>query len=109
MKVCSLASSSKGNCTIVYNDNQVLLIDMGITLKELEEKLNKLKLSCNDIVGAIVSHEHSDHVKGLGSLYKKYNIPVFCHINSLKGVAKKSGINENALIRFSSPFEVGNF
>ena len=41
MKVCSLASSSKGNCTIVYNEKEILLVDMGITLKELEEKLMK--------------------------------------------------------------------
>lgn len=109
MRVCSLASSSKGNCTIVYNEHQILLIDMGITLKELEEKLDKLSLSCNDIVGAIVSHEHSDHVKGLGSLYKKYDVPVFCHVNSLKGVSKKSGLTESALIRFSTPFEIGDF
>lgn len=109
MRVCSLASSSKGNCTIVYTDNQVLLVDMGITLKELEEKLTKLSLSCNDIVGVIVSHEHSDHTKGLGSLYKKYNTPIFCHVNSLKGVAKKGGLPESAIIRFSTKFEVGEF
>lgn len=109
MKVCSLASSSKGNCTIVYNEHQVLLVDMGITVKELEEKLDKLSLSCTDIVGAIVSHEHSDHTKGLGSLHKKYGIPVFCHVNSLKGVAKKSGLNEATLIRFSNAFEIGDF
>ena len=102
MKVCSLASSSKGNCTIVYNENGIILVDMGITLKELEEKLNKLHLSCDSIIGVIVSHEHSDHTKGLLSLYRKYNTPIFCHVNYLIGVAKKTKISESNLIRFSA-------
>lgn len=109
MKVCSLASSSKGNCTIVYNDNQILIVDMGITLSELEEKLNKIKLSCSNIIGAIVSHEHSDHTKGLASLHKKYNVPVFCHFNSVSGVIKKSKLPSSAIIRFNSDFEIGDF
>ena len=109
MRVCSLASSSKGNCTIVYNDTEIILVDMGITLKELEEKLNLLGLSCDNIIGAIVSHEHSDHTKGLGSLNKKYGTPVFCHSNAVAGVLKKSGLYEDALVRFSTAFELGSF
>ena len=80
MKVCSLASSSKGNCTIVYNDTQVILVDMGITLKELEEKLSKLNLSCDNIIGAIISHEHSDHTKGLLSLHNSLLFSTFKHV-----------------------------
>ena len=90
MRFCSLASSSKGNCHIVYSDTEILLVDMGITLKDLEEKFNRLKLNMDNIIGVVISHEHSDHTKGLLSLYKKYNTPIFCHINSLSGVAKKS-------------------
>ena len=109
MKVCSLASSSKGNCTIVYNDSQILIVDMGITLKELEEKIDKIKLSMDSIVGAIVSHEHSDHTKGLKSLNKKYGIQIFCHYNSVDGVIRKTGIPSSEIIRFSSDFEIGDF
>ena len=48
MRVCSLASSSKGNCNIIYTDNEILLVDMGISLKDLEEKLGRLKLNANN-------------------------------------------------------------
>ena len=109
MRVCSLASSSKGNCTIVYNDSEILVVDMGITLKELEEKISLIKLSMSNIVGAVVSHEHSDHTKGLGSLYKKYSVPIFCHFNAVEGVKKKTGLNDSSLIRFSNSFEIGSF
>ena len=77
MKVCSLASSSKGNCTIVYNDNEILVVDMGITFKEFEEKLNLLKLNMDNVVGAIVSHEHIDHVKGLTNFYKSVMVVAY--------------------------------
>ena len=111
MKVCSLASSSKGNCTIVYNDdNQAILVDMGITLKDLEEKLLKLKLNAGDIVGVVVSHEHGDHTKGLTSLYKKYGTPIYCHYNSIDGVRVKTKLPADAFVRFSSmAFAIENF
>ena len=97
MKVCSLASSSKGNCTIVYNDHQILVVDMGITFKEFEEKLALLKLDINNVIGAIVSHEHGDHIKGLLAFYNKLHLIVIskpcclvaCYIHNIKNSNKK--------------------
>lgn len=110
MKVCSLASSSKGNCTIVYNDEEILIVDMGITLKDLEEKLIRLNLDANKIVGVVVSHEHSDHTKGLKALSKKYFVPAYCHYDAFDGVLRKSGVGGGAVTRFSfTPFKVGSF
>lgn len=110
MKVCSLASSSKGNCTIVYNDEEILIVDMGITLKDLEEKFNRLNLDITKVIGVVVSHEHSDHIKGIKALHKKYLIPVYCHFDAFDGVLRRSGINGGAVIRFSyNPFEIGSF
>lgn len=110
MKVCSLASSSKGNCTIIYNDTEVLIVDMGITLKDLEEKMSKLNLSMDNIVGALVSHEHSDHTKGLNALHKKYLTPIYCHYDAFEGVLKKTKLNGGAITRFTfAPFNIGSF
>ena len=90
MRVCSLASSSKGNCTIVYTDTEILIVDLGITLKELEEKFDRLKLDFNKIVGVIVSHEHGDHTKGILSLVRKHNVPVYCHYDAIDGFLNKT-------------------
>ena len=110
MRVCSLASSSKGNCTIVYNDTEILLIDMGITLKDLEEKLNRLNLDANNIIGVLVSHEHSDHTKGILSLVRKYGVPVYCHYDSVDGVLHKTRISSLGISRFAdAEFKVGSF
>lgn len=110
MKFCSLASSSKGNCNIVYNDNEILLIDMGITLKDLEEKLLRLKLSPENIIGVLVTHEHIDHTKGILSLVRKYNIPIYCHYDAVDGVIHKTKISSLCISRFAdSDFRIGSF
>lgn len=110
MRVCSLASSSKGNCTILYSEGTKILIDMGITLKDLEEKLEKLHLDAGELSGVIISHEHIDHTKGLTALYKKYRTPIYCHYNSIDGVMSKTKLPREAFVRFSTiKFNLGDF
>ena len=110
MRVCSLASSSKGNCNIVYTEDEILIIDMGVSLKELEEKLSRLKLDIGKVVGVLVSHEHSDHTKGILSLVRKYSIPIYCHYNAVDGVINKTKISSLCISRFSdNEFKVCSF
>jgi phosphoribosyl 1,2-cyclic phosphodiesterase len=110
MRVCSLASSSKGNCNIVYTDDEILVVDMGITLKDLEEKFSRLKLDVNKIVGVLVSHEHTDHTKGILSLVRKYNVPIYCHYDAVDGVINKTKISSLCISRFAdTEFKVGSF
>lgn len=109
MKVCSLASSSKGNCTIVYNENQILIVDMGITYKEFLGKLELLGLDIDNVIGAVVSHEHSDHIKGLLAFYNATGKKIYCHYNSVDGIIRKIKIPSVALVRFDSKFELGEF
>ncbi len=110
MRICSLASSSKGNCHLVYNDSEILLVDMGITLKDLEEKIARLKLNMSNIIGVIISHEHSDHTKGLLSLVRKYNVPVYCHYDTAGKVIEKCKISSLCVVRFKEmKFSVGSF
>ena len=109
MKVCSLASSSKGNCTIVYNDNEILVVDMGITFKEFASKLELLHLDINNVIGVIVSHEHSDHVKGLQTFFHTLNKPIYCHYNSVDGIMKRTKLRLASFVRFDASFKLGSF
>lgn len=77
MRLMSIASGSSGNCIYVGNDNTHLLIDTGISRKRIEEGLNTIGLTLSDINGILVTHEHSDHISGLGVILRKYNIPVY--------------------------------
>ena len=76
MKFQTLASGSKGNCSIVICNNIKLLIDIGISFPTLKARLEKLDISINDLTGILISHSHNDHTKGLQSIIKKTNLKI---------------------------------
>ena len=66
MRMCSIASGSSGNCIYVGSDDTHLLVDTGISKKRIEEGLKTLELKGEDLDGILITHEHSDHIQGLG-------------------------------------------
>jgi Metal-dependent hydrolases of the beta-lactamase superfamily I len=87
MRMMSIASGSSGNCTFVSVGDSVLLVDTGISLKRIEEGLNKAEHTGKDIDGVLITHEHNDHIKGLGVLLRKYDIPVYATEGTINGIA----------------------
>lgn len=77
LQFASLNSGSNGNCYYVGNNDSAVLIDAGISCREMEKRLKQLELSINKIKAIFISHEHSDHVKGLAVLTRKHRIPVY--------------------------------
>ena len=77
MKFSSLGSGSKGNGTLISSDGQLLLVDCGFSLKETEKRLQRLGVSPHDIDAILVTHEHADHIKGVGPLARKFTLPVY--------------------------------
>lgn len=77
MKFASIASGSSGNCIYVGSDNTHILIDAGISKKRIEAGLNGMGLSLRDIDGILVTHEHSDHINGLGVISRAHHIPIY--------------------------------
>lgn len=77
MRFCSIASGSSGNCTYVGTENTHILVDAGISGKRVETGLNSLDLTGRDLDGILVTHEHSDHISGLGVLARKYGVPIY--------------------------------
>jgi len=75
--ITSLNSGSNGNCYYVGNEAEAILIDAGISCREIEKRMHHLKLNMENIKAVFVSHEHSDHIKGLPTLIKKYQLPVY--------------------------------
>ena len=70
---CSLYSGSSGNSLYVETENTRLLIDAGVSSKKIELALTNLDVDPSSINGILVTHEHSDHVQGLGTFAKKFN------------------------------------
>ncbi|NLI92913.1 MAG: MBL fold metallo-hydrolase [Peptococcaceae bacterium] len=77
MHFATLASGSSGNAILVGEENRSFLVDCGITVKKLLANLSMVNTSPLQIEGIIITHEHTDHIKGVGALARKLNIPVY--------------------------------
>ena len=77
MKLKTIASGSKGNCSIVLCDETNLIIDMGISFLTLKKTLEENSLSFNDFSGILITHCHKDHTKGLATLINKTKLEVY--------------------------------
>ena len=78
-KFCSLYSGSTGNSLFVETNNTKLLIDCGVSAKKIVDGLESIGSSIDDIDAILVTHEHSDHIQGLGTISNKFNIPVYAN------------------------------
>ncbi|WP_316814044.1 MBL fold metallo-hydrolase [Pedobacter heparinus] len=83
--IAALNSGSNGNCYYVGNDEEAILIDAGISCRETEKRMLRIGLSMQKVKAIFISHEHSDHIKGLCTLAAKYNLPVYISSGTLAG------------------------
>jgi len=77
LKFASLGSGSRGNATLIQAGDTCLLLDSGFSLRELQQRLARLELAPDDLDAVLVTHEHGDHIKGVGPLARKYRMPVW--------------------------------
>ena len=77
LQVCSLNSGSNGNCYYIGNDQDAVLIDAGISCRETERRMGRLGLSLTRVRAIFISHEHTDHTRGVEVLSRKHRIPVY--------------------------------
>lgn len=82
--ITSLNSGSNGNCYYVGNQREAILVDAGISCRETERRMMRLGLSMEKVKAIFISHEHSDHIKGIAVLARKYNLPVFITLATLQ-------------------------
>lgn len=107
---CSLYSGSTGNCSIVQSGTTKILIDAGESTKKITESLQSINVKPEDIDGILITHEHSDHVKGLGTFSKKYNVPVYANEETWNAMPKeRAKILENNINIFTfNKFTIGD-
>lgn len=79
MKLCSLRSGSKGNAILVYTESTKLLIDCGISGKMAKEGMQELGIAPESLSGILITHEHNDHIGGVGVMSRRYHLPVFAN------------------------------
>jgi len=108
---CSLYSGSSGNSLFVESENTKLLVDAGVSSKKIETALTNLEIDPSSINGILITHEHSDHVQGLGTFAKKFNLPVYVNQKTLDAMPnQKDKISEKniKIIKNEEKFEIGD-
>lgn len=75
--ISSLNSGSNGNCYYLANEEDAILVDVGLNCRETEKRMTRLGLSMSKVRAIFISHEHSDHISGLPVIARKYQLPVY--------------------------------
>ncbi|MGN0483548.1 MAG: MBL fold metallo-hydrolase [Lachnospiraceae bacterium] len=113
MELCSIASGSSGNCIYVGTQAHHVIIDAGISGKRIENGLNSIGLKTNEMDGILITHEHADHIGGLGVLARRYGLPIYATEKTKNAIlhTKSVGKIEEDLFRViepDRPFSIGD-
>lgn len=125
LKCCSLYSGSTGNSFFVQTEDTKILIDAGVSCKKIENALESLNVSPNEIDAVLLTHEHIDHTKSIGMISKKYGTPIYANfetwtalLNSNDKLAnsdihyfdndKSFTLNDLKIFPFSTPHDAAN-
>ena len=94
MELCSIASGSSGNCIYAGSDESHILIDAGISGKRIENGLNSIDLRTADMQGILITHEHIDHIAGLGVVARRYGIPMYATKETIDAVLHTKSVGK---------------
>jgi len=113
MHITILGSGSAGNCTLIETDSTHLLVDAGLSARQIGQRLAVINRNVDQISGIILTHEHSDHVRGLGILCKSRPLPVYANRLTAEAVTTDPDWPENVRISWrlfstGSSFELGD-
>lgn len=105
MRLYPIASGSSGNCIYVGSDTTHLLVDTGLSKKRTEEGLQNIDVTLGDVDGILITHEHADHVCGLGVITRKYHIPIYATQKTIDAIfqTKSLGALEPELFHVIEP------
>ena len=106
-RFASLGSGSRGNGTLVELGDQRILVDCGFTVKQAEVRLARLGLKAAELTAIVVTHEHADHIGGVGALAYKYGIPVYATFGTLEAGRSSAPVLGQA-ISAHAVFRLGN-
>lgn len=94
MRLVSIASGSSGNCIYIGSENTHILVDAGISNKRIEQGLNEIGLKGSDLSGVVITHEHSDHIKGLGVLARRHGVPIYATRETIEEISCVKSLGE---------------
>lgn len=111
LKFCSLYSGSSGNSLFIENNDTKILVDAGVSTKKIVEALDSINIKPEEIDALLVTHEHSDHIKSVGTFSNKFNIPVYANTKTWSKIhneAQKIDTKNIFTFKTSEDFSIGD-
>ncbi len=113
MKMMTIASGSSGNCTYIGSESTGILVDAGISKKKITEALRDVDRSFTDISGIVITHEHIDHIRGLGVISRAYGIPMYATAATIEEITYTTSLGTLDYSLFhpiqpEEPFSIGD-
>lgn len=112
MRIKVLASGSKGNLVLVESKEAKILIDFGLSYRVVKEKLKSVDVQIEEIDALFITHEHSDHIKGLGTLVKKHHFPIYLSQGTFEAISERqlhNGYNGFVVIKEDERVKLKDF
>lgn len=111
LKFCSLSSGSSGNCYYIGNEFHGILVDAGISATSIRKFLQRINISIQSVMGVLITHNHSDHIRGLRVLTKKTHLPVFTTKNIWKSIDSRHAVSTDCIkeIPLQKKFHISGF
>ena len=106
LAVCTLVSGSKGNSTYVSDGTTSILIDAGLSGSEIQRRLNSRNLTAEHLDAIVVSHEHSDHIKAVGVLSRRFGLPVYINRNAQNILMQLGRIEQLRMFECGTTFPI---
>jgi phosphoribosyl 1,2-cyclic phosphodiesterase len=104
--ICPLSSGSRGNCLHISTEQNALLIDVGLSGVEIERRLATKGFYPQDLTAIVITHEHSDHVKGAGILSRRFNIPVYINKDTYQACSNIGKIEKLEFFECGKSFNI---
>lgn len=109
MRLVVLGSGSGGNVLVLESDCRRLMVDAGFSCREIEKRLDRVGLGGEDFDGLVLTHEHSDHTRGVKRFVKRHNVPVYATAGTLEGLDLAGNGAEIHVLTSGQSAEVGSF
>lgn len=108
MKICILASGSRGNAALLDFGRTKILVDAGISARRIEHCLAGIGVKAGEINGLLITHEHSDHIKGLEVLVRRHNIPVYARPQTWRMLSCRHSLPPGTRAELKDSFDIGS-
>ena len=108
IEFATLCSGSSGNATYVRGGNTRIIVDIGCTASKLVSHLEEIGVCPQEIDGVFITHEHSDHIRGVSVFARKYGVPVFASPKTCEALPFQNELSRGQLVPFSYEFALGD-